>query len=63
MFARSNHDFVNAYKDLQKEISERHRAISKMPYEQQDKALKVLNAAINEKIKAFIKNTKKVLKL
>ncbi|WP_434792932.1 tape measure protein (plasmid) [Borreliella burgdorferi] len=57
-FALSNHDFVNDYKDLQQEISQRHRAIvtnTTLPYKEQEKALKELNAVINEKNKAFIK--------
>ncbi|MCD2381941.1 tape measure protein [Borreliella americana] len=56
-FALSNHDFVNDYKDLQQEIAERHRAIvtnAALPYKEQEKALKELNAVINEKNKAFI---------
>ncbi|MCD2386249.1 hypothetical protein [Borreliella burgdorferi] len=62
-FAKANHDFVNDYKDLKQEISERNRAMFEMPHEHQEKVLKGLNAAINEKLKLLLQNTEKVLKL
>ncbi|WP_233190037.1 tail tape measure protein, partial [Borreliella burgdorferi] len=53
-FAKANHDFANNYKDLQKEMEKRHREILTLPYKEQEKALKELNADINKKNKAFI---------
>ncbi|WP_234927487.1 tail tape measure protein, partial [Borreliella garinii] len=54
-FAKSNHDFVNDYKNLQKEISNREREIiTTLPHKDQGKALKELNDAINQKNKDFV---------
>ncbi|ACL33924.1 tape measure domain protein (plasmid) [Borreliella burgdorferi 156a] len=53
-FAKANHDFANNYKNLQKEMEKRHREILTLPYKEQEKALKELNADINKKNKAFI---------
>ncbi len=53
-FSKANHDFANNYKNLQKEMEKRHREILTLPYKEQEKALKELNADINKKNKAFI---------
>ncbi len=53
-FAKSNHDFVNEYQNLQKEIAKREREILNISYKDQEKARKELNNTINQKNKAFV---------